>query len=67
MLRDGPLHGKIVATPVAVGDNHFMLPLIDVMGVADSPQRAIKLAERSADALRAYLEDEQTANACSGV
>ena len=62
MLRDGPIHGKIIATAVAVGSNNFMLPLIDVMGIANSPAGAIRLAERSATALQSYLQTEQAAN-----
>ena len=51
MLRDGPIGGKIVATPVTVGDNHFMLPLVDLMAIAASPRRAMALAARGATAL----------------
>ena len=63
MLRDGPIGGKIVATPVTVGDNHFMLPLVDLMAIAASPRRAMALAARGATALGTYVRDEQTANA----
>jgi hypothetical protein len=62
MRRDGPIRGQILATNVVVGDNRIMLPLIDLMAVADSPKAATALALRSASALTSYVRDQQTAN-----
>jgi hypothetical protein len=62
MLRDGPVRGKILATPVVGGDNRVMLPLIDLTAIATSPRGAVQLAERSATAVGTYIRDQQRAN-----
>jgi hypothetical protein len=62
MLKDGPIRGKIVATPVVVQSN-YTLPLIDLMAIATSPRRAVELAQRGSNALTTYLETQQRANA----
>jgi hypothetical protein len=62
MLRDGPIRGKILATPVVAGENRVMLPLIDLMAVATSPRGAVELAQRSASALTTYLRLQQKMN-----
>jgi hypothetical protein len=62
MLKDGPMRGKIVATPVVVQSN-YTLPLIDLTAIATSPRRAIELAQRGSNALTTYLETQQRANA----
>lgn len=62
LLADGPLGGKITATPVVVGENRVMLPLVDVTAVATSPGRARRLAVRAATALQTYIAEEQRAN-----
>jgi len=61
MLKNGPVRGKIVATPVVVQSN-YTLPLIDLMAIADSPRAAIALARRGSSALTTYLETQQRAN-----
>src|SRR5262245_61143016 len=61
MLRDGPIGGKISAVPVVVQQN-IVLPFIDLTAIARTPQGAIRLAQRSADALQNYIRDQQTAN-----
>lgn len=62
MLKDGPLRGKIIATPVVVGENRIMLPFIDVAAIATSPRRAVELAQRAADAFGIFMRDQQRAN-----
>ena len=54
--------GKIVATPVVVGDSRVALPLVDLMAIAPSPTSAVDLAQRSADAVGSYIREQQRAN-----
>jgi hypothetical protein len=61
LLREGPIRGKIVATPVVVQDN-VTLPLIDLTAIATSRQGARSLAQRGANALDTYLRTQQAAN-----
>jgi hypothetical protein len=62
MLREGPIGGKIIATPVVVGENRVMLPYLDIVAISTTPGRAVRLAERSAHALATYIESQQRAN-----
>ena len=62
MRRDGPINGKILAAPVVVQDGRYTLPLIDVIAIATSPQRAMKLAVRGASAFETYLTEQQRIN-----
>lgn len=62
MRRDGPVIGKVLATPVVVQDGRYTLPLIDIVAIATSPRGAMSLAQRSATALRTYLTQQQDAN-----
>lgn len=62
MLQDGPIRGKILATPVVVGENRVMLPLIDVVAIATSPRGAVDLAQRTAVALTTYIKRQQAVN-----
>ena len=63
MLRDGgPVLGKVLATPVVVGENRVMLPLIDLVAIATTPRGAVDLAQRSASALTTYIEQQQVTN-----
>ena len=62
MRRDGPIGGKILATPVVVQDGRYTLPLIDVIAISTSPQGAMRLASRSAKAFETYLTDQQRLN-----
>jgi hypothetical protein len=62
MLRDGPIKGEIVATPLTVGDNRVPLPLIDLTATATSAQGARALSERTATALETYIRDQQQTN-----
>lgn len=54
--------GKIVANPVVVGDNRVALPLVDLMAIAPSPAAALDLAQKSADAFRTFIREQQKAN-----
>jgi hypothetical protein len=54
--------GRIVATPVVVGDNRVALPLLDLMAIATSPRAAVDLAQRSANAFGTYIREQQRAN-----
>ncbi len=62
MLEHGPLNGKIVASPVVVGENRVMLPFIDLVAIATTPRGAAVLAQRAADAFRVFMEEQQQAN-----
>lgn len=62
MRRDGPIGGKIIATPVVVQEGRYTLPLIDIAAIAVSPQRATRLAERGARAFETYLTEQQELN-----
>lgn len=62
MRQDGPVRGKIIATPLVRGDNRIMLPLIDLTAIATSPREAMSLAIRSAGALEKYVRQQQGAN-----
>ena len=63
MRRDGPLRGRVIATPVvAGGDFRTQLPMIDLLAISTSPRAAIQLAQRSATALGTYIRDEQSAS-----
>jgi hypothetical protein len=62
MLREGPIRGKIVATPLVADKTGTMLPIIDLTAISTSPAGAIALAQRSARALDTYVRDEQRAN-----
>lgn len=62
MLRSGPVGGKIIATPVVVGENRVMLPYLDILAISTTPERAARLAQRSAAALTSYIEAQQRAN-----
>lgn len=61
--RDGPIRGQIAATPlVAGGEFKTQLPMIDITAISTSPLRAIRLAQRSGNALMTYISDKQRAS-----
>lgn len=62
MRRDGPIRGKIIATPVVVQDGRYTLPLIDLVAITTSPRAAMNLAARSANAFQSFLTTQQQAN-----
>jgi hypothetical protein len=62
MRRDGPIGGKVTATPVIVGESRTFLPLIDISAIATTPQRANRLSQRAANAFGDYLRQQQAAN-----
>ena len=63
MRRDGPLRGRVIATPVvAGGEFRTQLPMIDLTAISTSPRGAILLARRAAAALKTYIRDEQSAS-----
>jgi capsular polysaccharide biosynthesis protein len=61
MLRSGPIDGEVVAEPV-IAENGITLPLIDVTATAGSEEAAIALAQRAANALDRYVEQQQLSN-----
>ena len=52
MRRDGPIGGKILATPVVVQDGRYTLPLIDVTAIATTPQGSMRLALAEREGIR---------------
>jgi hypothetical protein len=62
MRRDGPIGGKIIANPVVVQDGRYTLPLIDLIAITTSPEGAMRLALRSANAFETYLTEQQRVN-----
>jgi hypothetical protein len=62
MLLDGPVRGKIVATPLIADKTNAPLPLIDLTAIATSQKSALGLARRGAGALETYIEREQRTN-----
>ena len=62
MREEGPVRGRILATPLVRGDNRIMLPLIDLTAISTTRQRAMELASRSARALERYVREKQAAN-----
>jgi hypothetical protein len=64
MRRSGKIDGKIEAAPLPATDNnpYALLPLIGIVGNADTPAASKKLAERASSALVKYIHDEQARN-----
>lgn len=63
MRQDGPITGKVVATPlVAGGEFRTQLPMIDITGISTSPIAAIMLAQRSGKALTSFIQAQQEAS-----
>lgn len=61
MLEDGPIDGTIEVAPVAASaSSDEALPIISIAGIAATQEQAISLASRQANALRDFLEQEQT-------
>ena len=61
MLRSGAIDGDVVAEPV-IAENGITLPLIDVTATAESSEKAVALAQRAANALDRYVEQQQLSN-----
>lgn len=62
MRRDGPVRGQIIATALRDDRSGTLLPLIDLAAISTSPQGAMTLALRGADALNTFLARQQRAN-----
>jgi hypothetical protein len=63
MKRSGKLYGKIEASPLtALNDPTDVLPLISIVGLADTGPRAVSLVARATNALMQYVEAQQNAN-----
>jgi hypothetical protein len=62
--RDGPLRGKIQATPVVNLESGYgvTLPLIRISGISTTPPLARRLNQRATDAFRQFLADQQQAS-----
>jgi hypothetical protein len=62
MLRRGVMRGEIIATALRDSESGTQLPLIEMTGLAESPQEAVALTSRGVLALQTYLEEEQRSN-----
>jgi hypothetical protein len=62
MRRDGPVRGKVIATALKDEQSGTLLPMIDLAAISTSPQAAVMLALRGADALSTFLTAQQRAN-----
>lgn len=62
MRRDGPVRGQIIATALRDDRSGTLLPMIDFAAISTSPQGAMMLALRGADALNTFLARQQRAN-----
>jgi hypothetical protein len=62
MRRDGPVRGKIVATALRDEQSGTLLPLVDLAAISTSPREAALLAQRGANALNTFLQEQQRAN-----
>ncbi len=63
MLREGPVKGAVTAAALPAGpSSSSVLPIVNVRAIAFSPRGAILLANRAAEALRTYVEEQQTEN-----
>jgi hypothetical protein len=60
MLRDGKLPGDIAANAQANPDGS-LLPIIDLAGIATSPEAAAEMASRGVAALKTYITSQQNA------
>jgi hypothetical protein len=61
MRQDGPIGGRVLASAVVAGEFKRELPMIDLTAISTSPQAATALAQRSANALSAYIRERQEA------
>jgi hypothetical protein len=63
ILKDGPFHGKVVATPIPAGPDGSSgtLPLIRIAATATTENDARSLSWRAATAVRTYLQQQQDA------
>jgi hypothetical protein len=57
--RDRSLRGSIVAQHVLDPASRAPLPVLDIGGFAGTPEDAIRIARRGAEAFRLYLEQQQ--------
>lgn len=62
MRKDGPVRGQIIATALRDDRSGTLLPMIDFAAISTSPQGAMMLALRGADALNTFLARQQRAN-----
>jgi hypothetical protein len=60
--RDDGIRAKIIATPERDDNSGVLLPYIDVLSIATTPQAAIRYSERTAAALSDYILARQKAN-----
>jgi hypothetical protein len=63
LARRGGLGGSVVSTPAIDQTTRAVLPFINITGVASSGAGAVELANRDADALRTYVDQQQSSGA----
>jgi hypothetical protein len=62
MRRDGPLNGRIDAEAVPAPDGGSLLPIITVTATSPTPAAAKSLANRTVNAFREFLQEQQQAS-----
>lgn len=62
MREEGPVRGEVAATALRDPESGVLLPLIDLTGLAPSPEEAVATAAAGVSALQTYLEEEQRSN-----
>jgi hypothetical protein len=63
MLKQGPIRGKVVATPILASPDgsNGNLPMINIAATSTSPTEAKSLSWRAATAVRTFLKQQQDA------
>jgi hypothetical protein len=64
MLRDGPVRGAVIASPVVSTQSGYgtTLPLVAISGTGPTPADAVTLTIRATNAFRRFLEEQQAGN-----
>src|SRR5436305_1249748 len=62
MLRDGPIHGKVEATPTVENNGVAELPLLSIIGLATTAAGANAVADRAVNAFTSFLAHQQSAS-----
>ena len=64
MLKDGPIHGVVTASPGVnnVTELRAPLPILSISGDASSPAKAVALARRASNAFLQYVKGRQDAS-----
>jgi hypothetical protein len=64
MLRQGPVHGTVMASPVISTQSGYgtTLPLVAIAGTGKTPQDAVLTTIRATNAFKMFLQEQQARN-----